>query len=375
MAQVTSLSYIIFAYGGLFVLGIIDNARGPIYPEILQQFQVSTTLGSSIFSLSSLSSFIVTLFASKWNNRLGAVNSLKLAVLIHLVAVILMGISGKYQNGFWVFLLASALFGIGVGMMSISQNLIVNKFAPVLKRRKYFAGLHSMYGLASLLAPILMSYVFKMGIEWQDFLLGLSIIPFLTLIYSVRLPKQGINNIPENQGEISWKLSTVLGIILSFYVASEVLISSRMVYFLRSYYQYDAAKASQYLGIFFMLLLVGRLLFAFFHFHIRPYNLLLISAISSLASFSLGLYYHPFFLVFCGLTMSFFFPNAMEFVSEKYEEIAEILIPRIMIFVGAMLVSMHWIVGGISDLYNIHIAMMLGPFMLIWVIYLLHTQR
>ena len=124
-----------------------------------------------------------------------------------------------------------------------------------------------------------------------------------------------------------------------------------------------------------MLLLLGRMLFAFFHFRTKAYNLLLISAISSLISFLLGLFYHPVFLVTCGLTMSFFFPNAMEWVSEKYENEAQLLITRMMIFVGAMLVSMHWIVGGVSDYYNIHIAMMLGPLMLICVVYLLHIQR
>lgn len=375
MGGVSNISYILFAYLGLFVLGIIDNTRGPIYPEILQQFQVSTALGSSIFSLSSLSSFIITLFASKWNNKLGAVNSLKFAVLTHLIAVVLMGVSAKYQGGFWVFLFASALFGIGVGMMSISQNLIVNEFSPVLKRRKFFAGLHSMYGLASLLAPLLMSFVFTLGIAWQDFLLALAIIPLVSLIYSLRLPKQEVTSVSETKGEVSWKLSSILGVILSFYVASEVLLSSRMAYFLRTHYQYDAAKASEYLGIFFMLLLAGRMLFALFHFRIKAYHLLLISAISSLISFLLGLFYHPLFLVICGLTMSFFFPNAMEWVSEKYENESQLLITRMMIFVGAMLVSMHWMVGGLSDLYNIHIAMMLGPLMLICVIYLLHVQR
>lgn len=375
MSQVSNLSYIIFAYIGLFILGLIDNSRGPIYPEILEQFQISTTLGSSIFSVASLSGFVITLFAPKWNKKLGAVNSLKWAILTHLIAVVVMGISAKFQSGFWIFLFACALFGIGVGMMSISQNLIINQFSPVLQRRKYFAGLHSMYGLASLLAPLLMSIVFKFGIKWQDFLIGLGLIPLVTLLYSLRLPKQGLNKIDNMKGKVSWRLTTVLGTILSFYVASEVLISSRMAFFLRTHYQLDASMASEYLGVFFVLLLVGRLTFALVHIKLETYKLLQISAITSLISFLLGLFIHPAFLVICGLTMSFFFPNSMEWISEKYNEQAELLITRIMMFVGAVLVSMHWVVGAISEVYNIQIAMLLGPFMLLWVIYLLHSQR
>jgi FHS family glucose/mannose:H+ symporter-like MFS transporter len=371
----TNKSYIYLAYFSLFTLGIIDNSRGPVYPEILEQFQVSTAVGSTIFSLSSLTSFLITLFASRWGNALGAVNSLKWAVATHLLAVIMMGISGKYVNGFTYFLVASALFGIGVGMMSISLNLIVNKFSPVLQRRKYFAGLHSMYGLASLIAPLLMSFVFKFEIKWQDFLLVLAVIPLAILIYGSRLEKQDITTNEVEPVKRSLGFIMGLGIIFAFYVASEVMVSSRMVLYLRQVWNFSPDKASEYLSLFFLLLLTGRMIFAFFHIPISAYRLLLISSVCSFISFLLGLYWHPFFLAFSGLTMSFYFPNAMEWVSHKYGEEAEALITKIMIYVGGMLVSMHWLVGTLSTLVTIQNAMLLGPFMLLWVIYLLHRYR
>ena len=375
MNKDSSFSYILFAYFGLFSLAIMDNSRGPIYPEILQVFNISSSYGSLIFSLSSLMSFIITIFANKWSPRLGAVNSVKFALFLHLIAILLMGTSGKYSNGYSVFLFASCIFGIGVGMMSISLNLIVTKFSPVLKRRKYFAGLHSMYGLASCIAPVLVSYIFKCGFDWQNLYLLFAVFPLSLLLFGTKLPKQGIANKPRVVHKFSWKLITVLGLIFSFYISSEIIVSSRLALFLRTVWHFDASFASQNVAIFFLLLLSGRMVFAIFHIHICAHKLLMISSSLSFLSFVLGLYVHPYFLVTTGLTMSFFFPNALEWVSQKYDEHADFLITQIMMFVGAILVIAHWAFGALSDLTGIQNAMHIGPIMLILVVYLLHTQR
>lgn len=375
MNKVSNFSYILFAYFGLFSLAIIENSRGPIYPEILEVFKVSNSFGSLIFSLSSLMSFVITIFANKWSPRLGAVNSVKLSLFLHLIASLLMGISGKYENGFIFFLLASCIFGIGVGMMSISLNLIVTNFSPVLKRRKYFAGLHSMYGLASFIAPVLVSYIFKFGVNWQNLYIALACFPLVLIIFGIKLPKQGIVNKEVEKRNFSWKLIATLGIIQSFYVASEIVVSSRLALYLRSTWSYDASTASKSLAAFFFLLLSGRVAFAIFNIKICAHKILMASSILSLISFILGLYIHPNFLIGTGLTMSFFFPNALEWVSQKYPGHADYLITQMMIYVGAVLVLMHWVFGALSDVIGIQKAMHIAPLMLCVVVYLLHRQR
>lgn len=375
MNKVSNFSYILFAYFALFSLAIIDNSRGPIYPEILDVFKISNSYGSLIFSVSSLMSFVITIFANKWSPRLGAIHSVKWALLLHFVAILMMGFSGKFQNGYLYFLFASCLFGLGVGIMSISLNLIVANFSPILFRRRYFAGLHSMYGLASFIAPVLVSFVFKKGIGWQNLLIFLSIFPLSLLIFGLKLPKQGLKTVEENKKNVSLKLIISLGLIFSFYVASEIVVSSRLVLYLRTIWNFSPTVASEYLALFFLLLLFGRVLFAVFHLKICAHKILMLSSSLSLISFLLGLYVHPSFLILTGLTMSFYFPNALEWVNEKYNENADYLITQIMIFVGAVLVLIHWVFGAISDVFGIQLAMHTAPIMLSVVVYLLHKNR
>ena len=73
-------AYIAFAYFTLFTLGFIDNARGPIYPQFLDYFGVSNALGSWVFTLSSLCSFLTALLAKFWLPRIGIITASKIAL-------------------------------------------------------------------------------------------------------------------------------------------------------------------------------------------------------------------------------------------------------------------------------------------------------
>ena len=46
---------ILISFASLFVFGISDNIRGPLFPEILKEFNISDSMGSLMFALSSLS--------------------------------------------------------------------------------------------------------------------------------------------------------------------------------------------------------------------------------------------------------------------------------------------------------------------------------
>ena len=52
----------------------------------------------------------------------------------------------------------------------------------VASRQRFFAGLHSMYGMASLLAPTIMSIVFHFNFSWQNYLLLIASLPFIVFI-------------------------------------------------------------------------------------------------------------------------------------------------------------------------------------------------
>ncbi len=53
---------ILISYASLFVFGISDNIRGPLFPEILKEFNISDSMGSLMFALGSLSGFVASYF-------------------------------------------------------------------------------------------------------------------------------------------------------------------------------------------------------------------------------------------------------------------------------------------------------------------------
>ena len=370
-----NVPYIILCFTSLFAFGFIDNSRGPIYPELLDQFQITKSNGSLIFSLPSLMSFLMALLSRFWLKKLGAINSTKLSLVIIAVATALMGVFAKDPGGFKYFILASALFGIGVGFLSIPINMIIANVVPLENRQKVFAGLHSMYGMASLIAPSILSIVFYQQYNWQNYLMLLCILPLAVLIFSLKINSRGINEQSDSNEKASKDTSIKLGILFSFYVASEILVSSRLVIYLKEMWEMPIEKASSYLSIFFFTLLAGRVLFALVKFKAPLLRLLKISAILSIIFFLLGLYVNPLFLALTGGTMSYFFPTGMTWISSKFEKTSDSIIATVMTFVGGMIVSIHWLVGSISDIYGLNTAMMLGVGMLTVVLYFLHTEQ
>ena len=112
--------YISFAYLSLFCLGFIDNSRGPVYPEILEYFNLTKSSGSLIFSLSSFMAFIGALTSKVWLGLLGAIRASKIALVLQVIACLIMGSVAGTEYGYKLFLLGTMLFGLGVGIQSVS---------------------------------------------------------------------------------------------------------------------------------------------------------------------------------------------------------------------------------------------------------------
>ena len=366
---------IIFAYLTLFVFGLIDNSRGPTYPHILSFFNLSKSTGSLMFSLSSGFAFIMTLVSNKIFRKFGVNNSVKAAVFLMVLAPLFYGYFSRFEDGFYPFLIGSFILGTSVGILSVGINLILSRNTNDSNRQKLFSGLHSMYGLASFGAPLLLSFILSFGISWQDYYLILAIFPFLLLLWSTRIKNDVFDEKSSSLKKLSFKATIPLGILLSFYVCSEILMSTRMVIFLSESWGLDQAHSSKYLSYFFLLLLLGRFSFAFINFRISSANLLKISSISTLVILSLGTFVSPDFLPLVGLTMSYFFPCALGWLSSLYPDYIDTLIPNVMKFVNGMIVIIHGVFGIVSDGFGIKLAFSLAIVFQLIVLFLLFRHR
>jgi len=369
---------IIIAYLGMFSFGLYDNSRGPVYPSILKDFNILPSLGSWIFVLSSLAGLCTSLVGNTWLKLFGTFRSMQVSFFMQILAALFMGLSGQFGYHFYLLLLSSFAFGISSGILSICANIMISQSVDVTSRRRTLSGLHSMYGLASLLAPMLINMSYSSDLKWNQFFYLIICIPSLALLLSCWL-KNPIPLVTSRDKTATQKTGFRAIVFPSFlfgiYVASEIIVSSQLVYFLETTHHYDKSVANYYLSLFFLTLLLGRLTFTIIKLPLKSHHWLLISLLSSLVLFMLGLMVHPIFLPMLGLTQSFFYPCAMDWLYEKYRHLADVLIPYIMTSISLALIIMHFMVGLLSAYWGIDKALYLGPCLVIFALVGIIVER
>lgn len=372
------LAYIIFSYLVLFSLGIIDNSRGPVYPELLTIFSLSKTQGALIFTLTSLVSFVVTLSSRIWLKKMGVILATKMALVSFFMGCLLMGVSVNYNTGYQIFLVASLLTGIGIGVSSLTVNLLITQSTTTLNRRRVLSGLHSMYGVSALLAPSILSLFFKYKLNWVYYFYGLAFLPLGGLFLFRKLKENQQVKIESEVYEkiLEKKSILVLCLIFSLYVCCEMLIATRLVLYLKIVKGFSLDEASSHLGFFFLCLLLGRVLFSLLKIKLKSKLVLKVSLLGTLLFLIAGILFNPYIFFICGLFMSVFFPCALEWVSVNFPSQSQQVLSQVMSAVGGGLVIMHFVFGYLSSHIGLDMTIYIAPSMVFIVMYLLqfHTK-
>lgn len=315
-----------------------------------------------MFALATGSGLISSLSARWWLAKYSLIQASSFSLLFLCFGSFCFGLSAYLGIIFLDF--ASILIGIGMGSSNICMNLLVSKGTGDKHRRQFFSGLHSIYGIGSFCAPILLGFWSAYQRPWYEFFMFISLIPLVTFFWSLSLKPQDESSqvqIENNQKAhpIQFSERMMLGCLFGCYVSSEVLISSRLVYYLELGHNFPIDTARWALSCFFAMLLLGRLLFTIIPFKGQSLSWLMVSCISSLFIFSLSLFHHPLWLMMMGLSMSFFYPVGMDWLSKLYTSQLEQLMPSILTFVSLFLISMHLLFGLMTDYLGIKNAILI----------------
>ncbi len=378
--------YLWLSFFSLFCLGLGDNARGPVFPDLLREYSLKDTQGALFFVASSSFGLLNNLSSGYWLPRLGPFRSLQ--VFLGLMGFGLVGI-GLSPTFTWVFV-SSAIFGVGMGGLGIAQNILVGRGSTPAFRRQAYSALHCMYGAAALLAPLVVSAVYYLGFSWHVIFLGLSIPCWILLAASFvggwrtagnSAFIDGAADAPSNLGSrkarapVAWRLTLWMATITTTYVVSEIVISSRLVLLARRDFGLDAIVANRYLFLFSTCLFLGRLTFAFLRAPLRPHAMMQVSALASFVLSCIGLIWDPLWLALAGLTLAPFFPCAMAFIQEELGDSGDLAVSWSLTLNSLGLMLMHFFVGVLSDGWGLRFAMWIGPACLILTHFLLGRYR
>lgn len=350
-------SYIFLAYFALIALSLFDNGRSASYPYIIEFFNVKTSKASLIFTFGTVLGLCANLTAKYWLSFFGVVRSAFIAMICIITGAFVIYFSAK-ENNFTLTLIGASFGGLGMGFLSVAMNILVAEGSSDKLRKKYLSGLHGIYGLSSLSAPLMINFVQDLGFKWFDFFLMIAIFGILVLIFNFRvddLHKENFKDVSQAKN-ISLKEKSIIGLFLGFYVGGEILISSRLSFYLVDYVGYTPELANKFLSIFFATLMAGRLSHAFFDIKYSSQKVIKYSLLLSIAFCALGLYVHPIFLCFLGLSMSSVFPLSIDWIKEKFPVDSHILIAFSMTSIGLVLSTLHISVGVISDYFSIRVA-------------------
>lgn len=360
--------YIFISYFSLFVFGLCDNVRGPLFPEIMRTFGVNDSIGSWMYALSSISGFISSYLARHLLRRFDRLKVLQGGAITLVISML--GLSLAHH--FVVFLMFSFLFGLSLGIIGLIPNVLVPLGASSHKKQQLLAGLHAMYGVASFISPLLAAGMQWLTGSWRWTFVVASLAPISLLIYSVHSSHRDLHKkteiTPESRKinrQMNLKPQMFLALMLSFCVAAEIMISSRLALYMRRVWQYDMESSSLYVTYFFISLLLGRFLFALFKLPTSIRNQLSGSLILSALCILLGIHSHPIFLALVGFTVAPFYPLSIAWISGKFPDDLDTAVSYMMTTDSVMLVLMHLSVGKATDYFGIEKALYLGPLLLL----------
>jgi FHS family glucose/mannose:H+ symporter-like MFS transporter len=350
---------LIFAYLALLGFGLGDNYRSPLYPRILEKYQLPYAMGSLFFALSSLIALITNMLNPWWLPRLKPIGGLKVFLLVQVIGYLGLSWTLSQNRPYFEVLFFSMIFGCSTGGLGICMNLLVNGATDLQFRRQAFAGLHSMYGLSSIVAPVFYSFLLKNNLSP---FLGFTLIAALPLITAIFLfgQKKSISSPEVVHAKFSMKTHWLFGTLVATYVASEILLSTRLPLYLERVWKLSPLEANFFLMLFFIYLFSGRLLLSLYQWKFPAHKLLAGSLLLGMLFYALGLYYDPHFLALTGLSMSIFFPTVMEYVSVIFGKKSDSLIASILTSMGFCIIIVHFGFGQLVTYFGLAVSMHLG---------------
>jgi FHS family glucose/mannose:H+ symporter-like MFS transporter len=316
-------------------------------------------MGSLMFAVSSLSGFVASHFARFLLGRYDRKSILQWAC----VGMILTLVGLAFSPTFYIFLFFSVLFGLNAGIIGLVPNILVPLGASSDKKQQLISGLHAMYGISSLLAPLAVAGMGLISNSWRYTFLVVTIAPITLLLYSFHKIHTPHHKKPEYSADLkkenkkkNFKPQMYLAFMLSFAVASEVMISSRLALYMRRVWNYNLEVSSLYVTGFFISLLLSRLLFTGVKFKSSLYLQLSLCLIFTAILVIAGIIIHPLFLAVAGFSIAPFYPLAITLISSEFPHDLDTAVSYMMATDSLMLTLMHILVGKLSDSFGIGYA-------------------
>ena len=179
----------IFFFIQLFLLGLGGSIVGPLIPILADSFKVSLDTIGSTFSLNAFGLLLTSLLSGILSERFGKRNIFILGSILYTVSFL-----GLYfSDSFIYFTLSYIVFGMSWGMLAVNSVSIISDIFH-LNRSKIIIRLNMGFLSGAFLAPILVSGILFLGLNWEYLFLSLAIINVLLFISVLSFKLEDLHN-------------------------------------------------------------------------------------------------------------------------------------------------------------------------------------
>ena len=349
---------VLAAWMSLFALGLVDNARGPIFPELISQFGLSDTRASLFFLASSGAGSLHNLIMHRFLSHAAPGRLVVGYTLLMGLGALGISLAPTYE----LALLGGAFLGMGFGGLGVAQNSAVQA-VPKRIRSQAQGMLHGMYGFSSLLAPLAMA---SGGVQWRGTYMLLAAIPLVVsfgLLF--RWSRLGHYHPDDDEADIvvaaestsrsGWLFALLVGCL----VVAEISVSSRLVLLARREWDLGFEEASAWLAWYFVAMTIARFGLGFFKLPGATGRVLLAVVGLALPVGAVGLFGLPGIaegasqrltaLCLFGFLIALGYPLAMVRVRELYGRGAQKVTTLCILVQSISGVSMNLALGWIAD--------------------------
>ena len=340
------------------IYGFVDNLKGSTLSSILLDQNFGHTSGGSLILWSNLGSVLAVIIISFIFGAGGRKSTLVIGLSVIVGSMIFFGLAtGKF------FMFAGMTFiGGSAGIINLSsQSIIASIHAN--NRGKFLNLLTFFYGVGAMSAPLFASAILLTDSRWRYVYLIASAPVFLVLIYLMIIPykdeRQSSNRINITHAkELSSSVFTYF-FVMFFYSALEAGIATWLVEYLSKVKAFSSNNARLYLSIFFIAIMIGRLIGGFFVDRIGYLlSIIFVSAIAVILIL-LGITLAPAYAILIplsGLLFSIVFPTIVAAVTELTGVRSPLALGLLFSMSGLGKMFGPWVQGYLSDAYNLQIG-------------------
>lgn len=347
----------------MFLSPFIENTRGIFIPIFKDDFSVSNTEISSMITVVSLAGMAVTLLGGAVIERIGQKKTMIIGIICLISGILIQ----SQAPDFLVFFLGFIPIIAGINIYGVAANTII----PIL-----FVGtstlamnlLHFMYGAGSTVSQNAIGFLLDRNISWRTMYLFIALFYTLVLIAFkfAKIPDEPKADRPQGQTSILRNpLLYIFGFAMGFYAFAEQGMSLWLTNYLKDGFGLRESTGARYLGIFFLLFALGRLVGGFIVQKTGVLKTVLASQVVALfllgSGIMLGIDY-VIIISISGLFFSIVFPSLMSLVSGTFKERPGFATGFIMTMVALVLNLMNLLMGILTDVLGPKNSIYLLPF-------------